>query len=48
MVLCAMVSMTTHLRRDRGQARTCPVTCLPYAGTSMDLQEPPRPLSRPR
>ncbi len=48
MVLCGMVSMTKHLLRDRGQARTCPVTCLPRAGTSMDVQEPPRPLSRPR
>ena len=36
MVLCAMVSITQHRRCRRGQARTCPVTFAPSAGTSMD------------
>ena len=48
MVLCAMVSITTHFGRRRGQADTCPVTCRPCPGTAIEVHRPPRPLTGPR
>ncbi len=48
MVLCAIVSITKQRARRLGQARTCPAVWAPSAGTSMDLHDPPGPLTGPR